>query len=351
MQIQSKELLAALKKIGSVFGGLTVMPILSSFKVDGDTITGSNLECTITTKLSVKNTDKPFVLPYNEIVKICSNTSGLLTITPEKITFGKKAFWSNGKPEDVSLFPLNETLKNSTMVSVSTDFCNSVIKAARCTFAEKLAVQGNVSLRLNEKTLNVCATAMDILYYEPFDVQLSHGETFDILLPTSLIRCIVPDDYNMYVDGHKIMFKNDNTTLSGSLIDSDKSFPDYTGIVNLKSKYPVNFDRKELIDAVSMVAIYDAEFPCEFKFSKLGVELQVVDKLLNKVGGASLSCINNVDFGSVFFIPEKLLLLVGLLPAEIETVNIGLTGQYSGALITADDTNIKLFIMPIRNDK
>ncbi|MGD9978507.1 MAG: DNA polymerase III subunit beta [Bacteroidales bacterium] len=291
--VSSTELLSHLSVVSRVISSKNTLPILDNFlfKLEGNEleITASDLESTLTTRLTLENVsgDGAVAIPYKILIDTLKefseqpltfdiNTSSLSIV----INSENGQFNIVGQPADD--FPAKAELKaeNKTTVKLSADLMlNGITKTIFATADDEMRpVMNGIFIDLNSDGITfVASDSHKLVRYRRKDVQ-SDSESSFILpkKPAQLLKAILAKDTGaIQVDFDQ---KNARVTMSGYTLICrlvEGSYPNYSAVIPVDNPNKMVIDRVELYNALRRVAIYSNAASNLVKLSLTGNQCMV----------------------------------------------------------------------------
>lgn len=267
-QINSKILNSHIKVAHSAVAKNPVLPILECFlfnlKGDNLTITATNLELTIVSKILVNGqVDGVYAIEADTITKILS------TLGDEEITVSVKGnscviktqkgvFESpTDMPDDFPGTPQKEDVESFEMSSETLNNCLSKTLFAVSSDTLRLAMTG-VFFNVNKDMLSIVATDAHKLVEHKIIGSFGLDTDISALVPQnalqSLSKTINTGNVNVSINKSNIFFETDNVIIIGRLIDA--KFPSYKAVLPGDATIRCEVNKKEVLIALKRCLIY-----------------------------------------------------------------------------------------------
>ncbi len=287
--VSSSYLLKQLQVLGGIINNNNTLPILDNFlfNLDGNslTVSASDLETTISSKLQVKSSEKgnvciparllldtlktfpeqplTFTIAENNIVEISSND-------------GKYALaYANG--ED---FPNSVELKDPSSTKLQGDILATAI--SKTIFAsgndDLRPVMSGVFFQFGTENLTFVATdAHKLVKYTREDVVASQTAEFIMpKKPLNLLKAILAgseEEVTIEYNESNAKFSFENTEMICRLIDG--KYPNYEAVIPKENPNKLNIDRNLFLNSVRRVSIFSNKSTHQIRLKIAGAELNV----------------------------------------------------------------------------
>ena len=295
--IDAKSLLKGLKKVLPAIKSNTVLPVLTSVKMDFSkndvTVTATDLETTITVKCPAE-CQKPFcvVISYADIVKICENVSDYFTLAIEgngiKITSDRSKY-SIAVTHQGMDFPKVDAGEFTHEMEVDADFFWALNNANNFRSAETLRVNMNTAcISIKKKFYDIVGTDANLMFRHTIK-GVSKQEMNLLVSPTFVTAVKSFEKATMSSSDKFIQIQDGDMTVSGRLIDS--VYVNYNVVIPQEITYNLKCDRKALIAAISSadVAASQSTHLCKLSFDKGKVSVSAQDVDFGKEGDCEIS--------------------------------------------------------------
>lgn len=348
--IQSKELLKSLKKVKPVCGANVVLPVLDYVKITPEEVACTNLRVSIKERINFEGTGE-MLLPLAELIRIataCSNE--LLSLQPGKVT-GDFDKFSLGDPEDLKSFPTIDDLVDGVMFDVSEDFVYGLVSAAKVVWPEVAHPLGNINVVYNGDDLRIYSTDRMALYKNVFKAQGDDKTPFSILVPTEFIKCLegLTGDFKMVVGSNKLSIANETTTIVGELAEG--VYAAVESVLVPREEETALFNRAEFAAALSKItSIYSCEPQCQLIFTDpQKVMFRITNPDYKQEALTTWRVEHGLKLPSFTINSQSLINLLGLLPTECITVQVGVAGHEKAVLITSAGSDVTLMMGTLIN--
>lgn len=344
MRIHSKQFHAALKRLKPAVSDKPTLPVLSCFKIEGDTVMATNQDITITTRIECEEPPaKSFVLPFQETLNILQNLNDFVDVAPEVIKCGKTKY-NMGTPSDVALWPNNPVIDQKNECFIGAEVIVALKKAATlCSEEKRLYGMANVCISLSGEMLKIMSTDSMIGFVQAFD-QKNAGEDFKISCPPAIINALQESDYTMRVSENKIVFENPSYSIVGPL--AEEKFPNLEKIIDMEMSISIPFVLSSLNSALSLITPFKVLPICKFEFSDSKVELTVTDYETNKEAFTEIEMPSGVPLELIKYNVNSMKSVLKLIPEETPDIEINCIDRFQPTIITSKHNSVKLLIAP-----
>lgn len=287
--VSSSYLLKQLQVLGGIINNNNTLPILDHFlfHLDGNslTVSASDLETTISSKLEVESTEKGMVcVPARLLLET------LKTFPEQPLTFtvednntieissnhGKYALaYSNGEE-----FPNAVELKDPSATIVQGDVLATAIgKTIFATGTDDLRpVMGGVFFQFSPENLIFVATdAHKLVKYTREDISASQTAEFIMpKKPLNLLKSILSgseEDVTIEYNETNAKFIFENTEMVCRLIDG--KYPNYEAVIPKENPNKLVIDRNQFLNSVRRVSIFSSKTTHQIRLKIAGAELNV----------------------------------------------------------------------------
>lgn len=287
--VSSSYLLKQLQVLGGIINNNNTLPILDHFlfHLDGNslTVSASDLETTISSKLEVESTEKGMVcVPARLLLET------LKTFPEQPLTFtvednntieissnhGKYALaYANGEE-----FPNAVELKDPSATIVQGDVLATAIgKTIFATGTDDLRpVMGGVFFQFSPENLIFVATdAHKLVKYTREDISASQTAEFIMpKKPLNLLKSILSgseEDVTIEYNETNAKFIFENTEMVCRLIDG--KYPNYEAVIPKENPNKLVIDRNQFLNSVRRVSIFSSKTTHQIRLKIAGAELNV----------------------------------------------------------------------------
>jgi len=367
VSINREILLGPLQAVCSVVERRQTLPILSNiliqFETDSITLTGTDLEVEMVTKITLPGDEVisetgDITLParkFLDIVKTLPENAVIkMNIEKERaeIRSGRSRFVLATLASDE--FPSLESLKDPFSCHVKQTDLKYLLDKTQFSMAQQDVryYLNGLLLELNNDNLRAVATDGHRLALCDINANIAISEPLQVIIPrkgvTELSRLLGSSDVDveLQVSKNHIKATLPNFTFTSKLIDG--KFPDYEKVIPKNLDISINFDRVELHSALQRASVLSNE-----KYR--GMRLTLADNLLKatvhnpeqdeaeeemeiEYGGEAL----DIGFNVSYF-------LDALNAIDNDKVNMNLLDSNSSCLLqTGSDASCKYVIMPMR---
>ncbi len=289
--VSSTLLLKQLQNISGVLNTNNTLPILDNFlfKINDGilTVSASDLETTMTTKIELNNADQDgsVAVPARFILDTLKTFADEpLTFTVDEKGFGIEIKSSNGKFKlsgfNGEEFPRIPGIEKSSELTISSQALNSAItKTLFATGNDELRpVMSGVLFELNEDNLTFVSTdAHKLVRYKRLDVKASKVATFIMpKKPLNLLKgTLDASDSSVLVKYNSMnaYFEFNDVQLICRLIDG--TYPNYEAVIPKENNNVLTIDRKSLLGSVKRVSIFSNKTTHQVRLKINGSELNI----------------------------------------------------------------------------
>ncbi|MFI5219159.1 MAG: DNA polymerase III subunit beta [Bacteroidia bacterium] len=288
--VSSSALLKQLHAISGVLNANTPLPILDNFLFEiknGDlTISGSDLETTITTRIKVESKESgKIAIPARILLET------LKTFPEQPLTFSikEKSFQVEmssdfGKykltGQDGEEFPKVPVVEKSSSIELPSDvLAEAINKTVFATGNDDLRpVMSGVFCQLSEDNITFVATdAHRLVRYRRNDTKSNNTASFIIpKKPLHLLKTSLPSEtVKVKIDYNEAnaFFSFDNMNLICRLIDG--RYPNYEAVIPLENPNKLTVDRQAFLNSIRRVSIFSNKTTYQVKFKIAGSEMHV----------------------------------------------------------------------------
>lgn len=287
--VSSSYLLKHLQVLGGILNTSNTLPILDNFLFNLDnnslTVSASDLETTISSKIEVESTDKGMVCVPARLL-----LDTLKTFPEQPLTFtvednntieissdhGKYALaYANG--ED---FPNVVELKDPSATVIQGDvLATAISKTIFASGSDDLRpVMSGVFFQFSTENLIFVATdAHKLVKYTRDD--LSASQTAEFIMPKkplNLLKNILAgseEDVTIEYNESNAKFSFDNTEMVCRLIDG--KYPNYEAVIPKENPNKLIMDRNQFLNSVRRVSIFSSKSTHQIRLKIAGAELNI----------------------------------------------------------------------------
>ncbi len=275
--VSSTELLNHLLAVGRVISSKNTLPILDNFlfQLKGGelVITASDLESTLTTKMTMENsegegdiavpgrrlTDTLKEFPEQPLTFDISTENYSVVINSEN---GKYTI-SGQNGEDFPQYPvLKEDMKTSVTMNSGT-LLKGVGKTLFATAEDELRpVMNGIFMEFaDENTTFVASDAHKLVRYKRFDISSGKESSFIFpKKPATLLKNILPkakSDVIIEFDDKNAFFTFDGYSLVCRLVEGD--YPSYNSVIPTDNPYKLIVDRGDFLNILRRVSVFSSQ--------------------------------------------------------------------------------------------
>lgn len=363
--VSSGNLLEKLSKVSFALASNPVIPVLEDFLISSNgnslSITASNLELTITTKLEAEvSQDGKIAIPGKtllETLKSLAEQPILIDVNDESngITITSQSGKYKLVGEKAEDFPEISLPTNEEKIVISAERLMSAIdKTAFATSNDEMrqAMKG-ICLNIDFNNLTFAATdAHKLVKYSFLDIKCESSSTI-ILTKKSLIalKAILPreGDVILYFGRTKAFFSFGETILSTRLIEA--KYPDYNAVIPTNNPFQLQVNRLELLSALKRLIVYANKSTNQVVFNIQDKSLTVSsqDPDMSNEATEQLSCSFLGEPMTIGFNGKFLVEMLSAMHSENITVELSQPNK-PGILIPSEQTSgerLLMLIMPI----
>lgn len=287
--LSSATLLKHLQFLGAVIPSKSTIAILENFLFDIDvdqlTITASDLETTLSTKIDIQSSEKGLIaVPAKmllEILKALPDQPLDFEVLENNLIEIKSAqgnysiAYQNGNE-----FPKLEVVSSDLTITMPADvLATAITKTIFATGTDDLRpVMTGVLFQFSSEGANFVATdAHKLVKYSRADIQTS--EAIDFIVPKKplgLLKSILPSasgevsiDYN----NSNAVFEMDGYKLSCRLIDA--KYPNYQAVIPKENPNVLIIGRARLLNSLKCVSIFSNRLTSQVRLKMSGSELNL----------------------------------------------------------------------------
>jgi DNA polymerase-3 subunit beta len=305
--VSSSALLKQLQAISGVLNTNSPLPILENFLFEINnselTISASDLETTMTTKLSVEAKDKgKIAIPARILLDTLKTFAEQpLAFSIKEKTFQVELSSDMGKykltGQDGEEFPKIPVIEKSSSIELPSEvLAEAINKTVFATGNDELRpVMSGVYCALSPQNIIFVATdAHRLVRYTRTDAKSKNATSFIIpKKPLHLLKtCLPSENVKVKIDYNEsnAFFTFDNFHLICRLIDG--RYPNYEAVIPLDNPNKLVIDREPFLNSIKRVAIFSNKTTHQVKFKISGSEIQISaeDADFNNEANERLSC-------------------------------------------------------------
>ncbi len=365
--VSSNALLKQLQSIGGVLNSSNTIAILDNFlfKIDkGDlTISGSDLETTMTTTIQVESKSKGSVaIPARLLLDtLKSFPEQPLTFSVNEDNWGIEISSDYGKyklsGQDAREYPEIPTLDSTTSTTLSSKVLSEAItKTIFATGNDDLRpVMSGVFFQFSPENVTFVATdAHKLVRYRRLDVKSEQVASFILpKKPLNLLKSTLGNDdseVQIIYNEKNAFFKFNNLELICRLIDG--RYPNYDAVIPLENPNKLTIDRLSFLGSIRRVSIFSNKTTHQVRLKITGNELQVSAEDLDFANEANerLTCQYEGTDMEIGFNSKFLAEMLSNLPSENVNLEMSVPNR-AGILLPSDSTSegeeILMLVMPV----
>lgn len=368
--ISSTDLLNHLQAVSRVISSKNTLPILDNFLFnlqDNElVITASDLESTLTTKMTLENisgegliaipakilTDTLKEFPEQPLSFEISTDNYSVVITTENGKFS--IVGQNG--EDFPQYPLlKDDIKNTVRMSAEV-LLHGIAKTIFATADDELRpVMNGIYLDFSSENMTfVASDAHKLVRYKRFDVKTETDSSFILpKKPASLLRNILAREKNDVIiefDDKNALFTMTDYKLVSRLVEGN--YPNYSSVIPADNPNKVISDRLDLINSMRRVSVFSSQasnlVKLEIGENQLTVSAQDIDfsisayeKLQCQYDGEPME----IGFKSTFFV--EILNNISSSDVVLELSDPSRAGLLLPLEAESDDEDLLMLLMPM----
>ena len=364
--VSSSYLLKQLQVLGGIINNNNTLPILDNFlfQLDGNslTVSASDLETTISSKLQVESNEKGSVcIPARLLLDT------LKTFPEQPLTFsiednntaeissnhGKYALaYASGEE-----FPSAIELKDPSSTKMQGDILATAI--SKTIFAagndDLRPVMSGVFFQFSTESLTFVATdAHKLVKYTREDIQASQAAEFIMpKKPLNLIKSILAgseEEVTIEYNESNAKFIFDDTEMICRLIDG--KYPNYEAVIPKENPNKLTIERNQFLNSVRRVSIFSNKTTHQIRLKIAGAELNVSAEDIDYSNKAEerLTCGYNGDDMEIGFNSRFLTEMISNLNSDEVSLEMSLPNR-AGILTPADGLDegeqITMLVMPV----
>ena len=364
--VSSSYLLKQLQVLGGIINTNNTLPILDNFLFDLDkkslTVSASDLETTISSKLEVESSENGIVcIPARLLLDT------LKTFPEQPLTFtiqdnntveissnhGKYALaYASGEE-----FPTAVELKDPSSTKIQGDILSTAI--GKTIFAsgndDLRPVMSGVFFQFSTESLTFVATdAHKLVKYTREDVQASQTAEFIMpKKPLNLLRAILAgseDEVTIEYNESNAKYTFDNTEMICRLIDG--KYPNYEAVIPKENPNKLSIDRNQFLNSVRRVSIFSNKTTHQIRLKIAGAELNISAEDIDYSNKAEerLTCDYQGDDMQIGFNSRFLTEMLNNLTSDEVSLEMSLPNR-AGILTPVDGLdegeNVTMLVMPV----
>jgi DNA polymerase III subunit beta len=364
--VSSSYLLKQLQVLGGIINTNNTLPILDNFLFDLDkkslTVSASDLETTISSKLEVESSENGIVcIPARLLLDT------LKTFPEQPLTFtiqdnntveissnhGKYALaYASGEE-----FPTAVELKDPSSTKIQGDILSTAI--GKTIFAsgndDLRPVMSGVFFQFSTESLTFVATdAHKLVKYTREDVQASQTAEFIMpKKPLNLLKAILAgseDEVTIEYNESNAKYTFDNTEMICRLIDG--KYPNYEAVIPKENPNKLSIDRNQFLNSVRRVSIFSNKTTHQIRLKIAGAELNISAEDIDYSNKAEerLTCDYQGDDMQIGFNSRFLTEMLNNLTSDEVSLEMSLPNR-AGILTPVDGLdegeNVTMLVMPV----
>lgn len=288
--VSSTALLKQLQAVGGVLNSSNTLPILDNFLFEINdkelTISGSDLETTMTTKLAIEAKDKGIVaIPAKLLIDILKTfPDHPLTFTIDKSNFNIEISSDFGKYKlsgfDGNEFPRVPALESPASVAMEAEMLQRAIeKTIFATGNDDLRpVMSGIFCQLAGDSITFVATdAHKLIRYRRTDASADSSAAFIIpKKPMNLLKGLlgnVEGQVKIEYNESNAKFEFEDSTLVCRLIDG--KYPNYEAVIPNENPNRLTIDRVSFLNSIKRVSIFANKTTHQVRLKINGSELNI----------------------------------------------------------------------------
>ncbi|MFQ3326557.1 MAG: DNA polymerase-3 subunit beta [Salibacteraceae bacterium] len=366
--VSSSHLLKELSAIAGVLNTSNTLPILDNFLFDikkGDlTVSASDLESTIFTKIKLDKSDKDgnIAIPAKLLLDTLKTfPEQPLTFNVSDDNFGVEVVTDNGKYKlaghNGNEFPKTPELESPATIILTSDILfNAVNKTLFASGNDELRpVMSGVYFELNSDNVTFVATdAHKLVRYRRTDAKAKKGAAFILpKKPSNLLKGLlssVEGDITVKYTDTNCYFEFGQITLICRLIDG--KYPNYDAVIPKENPNKVVIAKGAFLSSIKRISIFSNKTTHQVRLKISGNELSVSAEDLDFSNEANerLTCDHQGEDIEIGFNSRFLIEML----SNIETENVSLemsAANRAGLLLPAEgndeNENLLMLVMPV----
>ncbi len=291
--VSSTDLLSHLQAINKVISSKNTLPILDNFLFDlkGSelTITASDLETTLITKMELENVDGEGMIAIEakrltDTLKEFSSQPLTFEIDPE--TLGIDILSENGKfsvvgqsGEDFPQLPKLRQKQSTTVMLAPEVMLSGILKTFFATADDELRpVMNGIYIQLTTENVTfVASDAHKLVRYKRADGKAEKDASFILpKKPASLLKSILPKEQNeitLEFDDKNAFFTLSNYKMVCRLVEGN--YPNYEAVIPLDNPNQLIIDRADFYNTLKRVSVFSNQASNLVKLQLSGNQITV----------------------------------------------------------------------------
>lgn len=364
--VSSNSLLEKLRSAQGVLKSNNTLPILDNFlfSISGNelTISGSDLETTMTTSLEVESKEEGSIAVPARILTDTLKTFAEqpLTFTVDTNTYGIEIASDQGRykltGQNPDEFPKMPELENPTSIKVASKVLSRAInKTIFATGSDELRpVMSGVFCEFSPESLNFVATdAHKLVKYTRADTSSDQESSFILPnKPLNLLRSQLSasdDEVIIEYNEANAFFHFGANKLVCRLIEG--KYPNYHAVIPDENPNSLTISRQQLLSSIRRVSIFSNKTTHQVKLKITGSELSISAEDLDFANEANerLTCTYEGDDMEIGFNAKFILEMLDHLESEEVTIRMSAPNR-AGIILPGDKEegeDILMLVMPV----
>lgn len=364
--VSSSSLLKHLQSISGVLTTNNTLAILDNFLLeiveDQLTVSASDLETTMTTKLSVEaNESGKICIPAKLLLDVLKNLPDqplTFTINPEK--FGVEISYTNGKSKMVGYegddYPKSADITNTNSLIISGEIISEAINKtifATSTDELRLVMTGVFCQFSSEELIFVATDAHKLVRYSRTDSTASGNSSF--VLPKKALNLLKnnlkgDEDVKVEYNESNAIFTFNDSVLTCRLIDG--KYPNYEAVIPKENPNILTIDRQSFLGSIKRVSIFANKTTHQVKLKITGSELAISAEDLDFSNEANerLTCSYEGEDMEIGFNSKFLMEMLNNISSSEIKIKMSQSNR-AGILLPASSENenedILMLVMPV----
>lgn len=365
--VSSVSLLKQLQLISGVLNTSNSLPILDHFLFEINeneiSITASDLETTMTTKLKVESKEKGLIaIPAKLLLDTLKTFPDQpLTFSIDKASFAIEINSDYGKyklsGQDGNEFPKSPVLESTAEVALTAEVLSTAIE--KTIFAsgndDLRPVMSGVFFQISESEITFVATdAHKLVKYSRTDVSSKKAASFIMpKKPLNLLKNILAtmdEEVKVEYNETNAKFQFAGSTLICRLIDG--KYPNYDAVIPKENPNKLTIDRSAFLGSIKRVSIFSSRTTFQIRLKIKGTELNISAEDLDFSNEANerLTCEYEGEDMEIGFNSKFLIEMLSNLHSS--TVNLEMSAPNRAGILspaTDNDENeqILMLVMPV----
>lgn len=365
--VSSSTLLKSLQTVNGVLNSSNTLPILDNFlfEVDGDdlTISASDLETTMTTKVALDKGDKAgaVAIPARLLLDTLKTfPEQPLTFNIDDATYALEISSDYGKYKLTGFkgeeFPKTPAIDDPAKLEVAGEILSKAInKTLFATGNDELRpVMSGVFCQFSPEGLTFVATdAHKLVRYSRTDAKAESHASFIIpKKPLNLLKGLVgdADEVSLEYNDNNVAVSFGNIHLVCRLIDG--KYPNYEAVIPAENPNKLSIGRTDILSSVKRVAIFANKTTHQVRLKITGSELAISAEDLDFANEANerLTCSYEGDDMEIGFNSRFLLDMLNNLDSADVVIEMSAPNR-AGILLPAEkdntDEDVLMLVMPV----